>query len=69
MPSLAMPLFARGVVAKWTNYKYAAPYKELLPPTLKDQVSLSKKNDKSSDAACLQELMVMLSCFKVIIKT
>ena len=65
MPSLAAPLFARGVVKKWTNYKYVAPYKELLPPALKDEVSLSKKGDRSTDAVCLQELMVMLSCFKV----
>lgn len=42
--------------------KEPVPFQEVLPLRLKKTVS--GKGDKTSDVACLQEMAIMLACFK-----
>lgn len=42
--------------------KEPVPFQEILPLKLKPAVS--GKSDKTSDVCCIQEMTVMLSCFK-----
>lgn len=48
---------------KFTNYKpLGYKYKILLPPVLRDYVS--NKSDKSTSAQCVEEMSVMMACWK-----
>ncbi|XP_014769580.1 coiled-coil-helix-coiled-coil-helix domain-containing protein 1 [Octopus bimaculoides] len=51
-----------GYHGKFTNYKEVFPYKMPLPPILKD--SVSNKKDKSKAAPCLEEIGLLLTCWK-----
>ncbi|GAB1604742.1 coiled-coil-helix-coiled-coil-helix domain-containing protein 1-like [Argonauta hians] len=51
-----------GYHGKFNNYKEVFPYKIPLPPILKN--SVSNKKDKSKAAPCLEEIGLLLTCWK-----
>nr|CAH0111399.1 unnamed protein product [Daphnia galeata] len=63
MPAMT-PRFTVGVNRAFGRKpcREPVPFQEILPLKLKD--SVSGKGDKTSDVACLQDMAVMLACFK-----
>ncbi|XP_046643594.1 uncharacterized protein LOC124328822 [Daphnia pulicaria] len=63
MPAMT-PRFTVGIGRAFGRKpcKEPVPFQEILPLKLKD--SVSGKGEKTSDVACLQDMAVMLACFK-----
>ncbi|KAL5018220.1 hypothetical protein ScPMuIL_003942 [Solemya velum] len=63
MTRLTQIALAQGPYKKFNNYKKeTVKYRHLLPPVLRDFVSSRGENIKA--VPCLQELTVMMSCWK-----
>jgi hypothetical protein len=66
MTRLTGALFAgrnvRDPMQKFTNYRPVYPFKQVLPPVLRNEVS--RKGEKQKSSICLQEMSLMLVCLK-----
>ncbi|XP_017768519.1 PREDICTED: coiled-coil-helix-coiled-coil-helix domain-containing protein 1 [Nicrophorus vespilloides] len=58
-----MRTFAALLAARGARKETSVPYQEILPLKLKQRVS--GKGDNSSDVCCIQEMSLMLACFKL----
>lgn len=63
MPRLSCVLSSTSPFKKFSNYKpIGYKYKIVLPPVLRDYVS--NKSNKLSSAYCVEEMSVMMACWK-----